>query len=181
MNNSVYNGNTPALEVYENRAMGTLGAFLFSLSGGIIWYVLFQVGFLAAISGFVGIVAAIKGYTLFAKKSSTYGVVISIAFTVVVMVAAWYLCNATEIYNVFKPELGDELSFMDCLKAVPDYFAEPEVAKAWIYNLAMGLGFSVLGGFWAVRDALKKQKAPTGGDAAANGEKSDDIGNIDNL
>ena len=55
------------IETRENTAAGIVGAFLFSLVGGILWFVLYQVGYLAAISGFVGVICAVKGYTFFSK------------------------------------------------------------------------------------------------------------------
>ena len=54
----------------ENVLAGTVGAFLFALVGGVLWYVLYQIGFLAAISGIVGVICAIKGYSFFAKRES---------------------------------------------------------------------------------------------------------------
>ena len=74
--------------VYENVLAGIVGAFLFSLAGGVLWYVLYMIGILAAISGLVGAICAIKGYSLFAKKESVKGIVISVILSLVVMVIA---------------------------------------------------------------------------------------------
>ena len=62
-------------EVEENVLFGIIGAFLFSLVGGVLYYVLYQIGYLAAISGIVGVVCALKGYAFFAKKESKRGIV----------------------------------------------------------------------------------------------------------
>ena len=53
-------------DIQENVLSGIVGAFLFSLIGGILWFVLYQIGYLAAISGLVGVICAVKGYTFFA-------------------------------------------------------------------------------------------------------------------
>ncbi|MCI5512677.1 MAG: hypothetical protein MR471_00975 [Clostridia bacterium] len=43
-------------EPQENVFAGAVGAFLFALAGGIVWFILYLLGFLAAISGIVGVV-----------------------------------------------------------------------------------------------------------------------------
>lgn len=53
--------------------LGLLGAFLFSLAGGLCWFTLYRLNLISAISGIVGVVCAIKGYSLFAKKESVGG------------------------------------------------------------------------------------------------------------
>ena len=67
--------NPPLPREKERILAGTLGALLFALAGGVLWYVLYQFGFLAGISGLVGVVCAIKGYSIFAKKESIKGLV----------------------------------------------------------------------------------------------------------
>ena len=58
---------TDSYNTRENVLAGIIGAFLFSLVGGILWFVLYQIGYVASISGLVGVVCAVKGYTFFAK------------------------------------------------------------------------------------------------------------------
>lgn len=48
----------------ENVALGIVGVFLFSLSGAVVWYICWQAGIVASLSGFVGVFCAIKGYAL---------------------------------------------------------------------------------------------------------------------
>ena len=45
----------------ENRVSGTVGAFLFALVGGAIYFALWQVGYIASISGLIAVVCALKG------------------------------------------------------------------------------------------------------------------------
>ena len=98
--------------VEENVVFGVVGAFLFSLAGGVLWYVLYQFGFFAAISGFVGVIAAIKGYAFFAKKESKKGIVISVIIAVVVLVIAWYLCLANDVFTAYSQWYADgEIDF----------------------------------------------------------------------
>ena len=57
-------------KIRENVVAGIVGAFLFSLAGGILWFLLYLMGFVAGISGLVGAVCAVKGYSVFSKKES---------------------------------------------------------------------------------------------------------------
>jgi hypothetical protein len=75
---------------------------LFSLAGGIIWFVLYQVGILAAISGLIGVVCAIKGYAIFGKRESTKGIIISTVIAFIVLVLAWYLCLSYDVYDAYQ-------------------------------------------------------------------------------
>ena len=45
--------------VNENVIAGIVGAFLFSLVGGVMWFVIYNLGFIAGISGLVGAVVAL--------------------------------------------------------------------------------------------------------------------------
>ena len=86
----------------ENRIAGTLGAFLFALAGGLVYFALWQVGFIAAICGAIAVICAMKGYKLFAKKESLYGVVTSVVVSVLVIAIAWYFCLAFDVYDAYK-------------------------------------------------------------------------------
>ena len=93
------NTNSTPMVQEENVLAGVVGAFLFALVGGALWFVLYQIGYLAAISGLVGVICAIKGYSFFSKKESTKGVVIATIMAVLVLVIAWYLCIGSRSYN----------------------------------------------------------------------------------
>ncbi|MBO5914066.1 MAG: hypothetical protein J6Q72_01845, partial [Clostridia bacterium] len=86
----------------ENVLAGIVGALLFSLAGGIVWFLLYQIGFLAAISGIIGVVCAIKGYAIFGKRESVKGVIISTVLAFLVIVAAWYLCLSYDVYKAYQ-------------------------------------------------------------------------------
>ena len=96
------NGNPEIIEQKENYLLGALGALLFALSGGIIWFLLYQVGYLAGISGLIGVICAIKGYKLFAKKESLAGVIISVVAAILVMIVAAYFCLSMDVYQAYQ-------------------------------------------------------------------------------
>ena len=74
MNNYIDNQNT---EVSENVLAGIVGAFLFSLVGAAVYFILNLFGYIASISGLIGAVCAVKGYAVFAKKESKKGIIIA--------------------------------------------------------------------------------------------------------
>lgn len=169
-------------EVHENVIAGIVGAFLFSLSGGIIYYLLYMIGIIAGISGLVGVVLAIKGYKLFAKKESVKGVVIASVFALLVIVLAWYLCLGKEIYDAFfvwynAGEIDYTLTYRECLKAVPIFLKEPEYVEfrnAAIRDLLFSLGFALIGSVGTVvttiRNIRKKEQLFAGENTAAGKE-----------
>lgn len=62
----------------ENVLLGIVGALLFSLAGTVTYFVLYQLGYLAALSGIVAVICAMYGYKLFAKGESKKTVVIAV-------------------------------------------------------------------------------------------------------
>ncbi len=148
----------------ENFIAGLVGAFLFSLVGGIVWYGLYQIGFIAAISGIIGVVCAIKGYAVFGKKESLKGVIFSVIIAAVVLVIAQYFCLATDVYNAYKEwfaagEIDFTVSFGEAVAGAHIFLADPAVAAGYIKDLAIGLLLCVFGAFGSVRLALAKAKA----------------------
>lgn len=157
-------GFAPELEVKENTFAGAVGAFLFALVGGVLWVVLYQLGFLAGISGIVGVICAIKGYQLFAKKSSTKGIVIAVIMTVLVLVIAWYLCLSLDAYQAHiawfeAGELDYRITFADAVLGSYIYLFDPETALSCWGDLLIGLLLCGTGCFAQVRQAVAKNKA----------------------
>ena len=148
-------------EAEENVLFGVIGAFLFSLVGGVLYYVLYQIGYLAAISGIVGVVCALKGYAFFAKKESKKGIVISIIMAALVLVIAWYFCLSNDVYLAYQEwyangEVDFTLTFFESVSVaymflldVPGYFAD----------LGISLLLAGVGCAGYVTKVLKKNKA----------------------
>lgn len=147
----------------ENVLAGIVGAFLFALAGGLIWFLLYLIGFMASISGLVGAVCAIKGYSLFSKKESIKGIVISVVIALLVMVLAWYLCLSLDVYNAYQGwyEAGEvefTLTFGESVQCAYLFLEEPEIALSYFGNLAMGLVFCIIGGGSYVYNKIKSVK-----------------------
>lgn len=158
---------TPPIQPVEQKKekvfAGILGALLFSLAGGIVWFLLYQVGFLAAISGIVGVFCAIKGYGIFGKRESVKGVIISTVMAFIVIVIAWYLCIGYDIYSAYQEwfaagDIDFTVSFFDAIGEVPLFFEDSELATAYLKDLGIGLLFCVIGAFGYVKAAIGKAK-----------------------
>lgn len=169
--------NYNVAEEKENVLAGAVGAFLFSLAGGVLWFVLYQIGFLAAVSGLVGVICAVKGYTIFAKtkNESKTCLILSVVIAVVVLVVAWYLCVGYDIYLVYQDwyEMGEvdfTLTFFESVRAIPVFFAEGEILVAYLKDLGFGLLFAALGviSYLSAREKrIKQQEAEAAAKARA--------------
>ena len=148
--------NTPELPVPENMVAGIVGGVLFSLIGVALYFVCYQMGFIAGICGLAIFFLTGLGYDIFAKtkgKKSTARLVTCILATVVMLFAAEYLSLAYEIYDFFK-DLG--ISFFDAFASVPDFMADPEVGNAVMEDLIFAYIFAVVA---IVSELVAKAKA----------------------
>ena len=129
----------------ENVLAGIVGAFLFSIIGGLLYFVVYQAGIIAGICGLVIFVLANFGYGLFAgtrKKASMVGLVAAIVATVIMIYVAEYVCVSFEIFQIYKNE---GITIFDAIRVTPEFLAEPEVGEA----VAEDLVFAYLFGFFA--------------------------------
>lgn len=174
--------NNTTVETKENVLAGAVGAFLFSLVGGILWFVLYQLGFLASLSGLVGVICAVKGYTFFAKmkKESKICLVLSVIIAIMVLAIAWYLCVAYDIYLAYQEwyaagEVDFTYTFFESVQVVPYFFQDSEILMAYLGDLGMGLLFAIIGVVSYLASREKKMKAA----AAAEAAKAEEIGETD--
>jgi len=153
----------PTFAPKENVLAGIVGAFLFSLAGGVVWFLLYQIGYLAALSGIVGVICAIKGYSIFAKRESVKGVVISSVIAFLVIVIAWYLCISYDVYLAYQDwyangEVDFTLTFFESIRAAVLFLEDSEILVAYLKDLGIGLIFCVIGAFGYVKSAIGRAK-----------------------
>lgn len=147
------NGFNPVQEKKENVLLGILGAFLFSLAGAVVWVVLDLIGFIAAISGLVGVFCAIHGYRIFAGKLSKKGIVIAIVIAFIVLAAAWYASIVIAVMRAL------ECPFSFAFKYSIPFLKENGLLGSSIWQLVLGLGFAILGSFGTIRMAFMNVNA----------------------
>lgn len=138
----------------ENVVLGILGALVGALLGGASIIGLSQLGYIASISGFILAFCTLKGYELLAKNLSTKGIVICIILMLVTPFVADVLDWGILIYR----ELGAYgFTFGDCLALLPEFFADGTITMGeYLKNLGMIYLFVIIGGFYTLKDALKK-------------------------
>ncbi len=150
-------------EPKENVVAGIVGAMIFALAGGVLWFILYQIGFFSALSGVVGTVCANIGYRLFARKESLKGTIISVVAAVIAILISWYMCLSFDCYNAFKEwfangEINYTLTFAQSVRIAYRFLAEPEIASPYFRDLAIGLILCAVGAFRFVSNGIKSHK-----------------------
>lgn len=150
----VYSPEQPAK---ENVLAGAVGAFLFALLGGGLYFIIYQFGYIAGICGLVTVVLATFGYQLFSgKKNSLKGVIIAIVMSVAAIFIGEYMGLAYEIYKEFKTEY--EITFFDAVRATPDFLAESEILASFMKDLLIGYALGALASFANIRNAIASNR-----------------------
>ena len=149
--------------VRENVLSGAIGAFLFALVGGALYFVIYMLGYIAGISGLVAVICAIKGYALFTKKESIKGVIIASVIAFCVMVIAWYFSIGYTIYEVYQEayiggEIDFYLTFFESMRAIPTFFEDGEFVAACIKELLIGLVFCLIASISYIITKVKEAK-----------------------
>lgn len=160
---SQYTESSDTAIVPENRLAGTVGALLFSLAGGIVYFLLYQVGYIAAISGLIGVICAFKGYEVFAKKLSKFGCIISVVMALLVIILAWYCCLAKDVYSAYQSwyadgEIDFTLTFAESLRNAYRFLSEPEISKSYVTDLIIGIFLCALGAVRPIINIVKGSK-----------------------
>ncbi len=125
-------------QVHENVIAGAVGAFLFALIGGILYFIVYQFGYIAGICGLIIVVLSMFGYGLFSgNKSSLKGTVIAIIMSILSIVLAEYLSLSYVIYDVYKTDLS--ITFFEAVQMTPDFLSEPDVMTAFLKDLGIAL------------------------------------------
>ncbi len=123
----------------ENVAFGIVGALLGSLVGVAAIVIIGQLGYVAAISGFILAVATLMGYEKFAGKSSKKGALISI----VIMAVMVYVGNHADWAFVIAREF--EADFFESFMAVNEVIALAGVESDYYMNLGLIALFTIIG------------------------------------
>ena len=128
----------------ERVELGVLGALLFALAGGVVYYALWSVNIIAAISGIICVICALKGYEIFAGVRTKRGIFISVAVSALMLVLAWYFCYCSDIHAYLEAafaagEAEYAPTIWECLSyGYMDLPANPGYLVDLILSLAMG-------------------------------------------
>ncbi len=151
----------PAAEKHENVIAGLVGALLFGLGGAALYFGLYQVGFIAGLCGLVIFVLANLGYGIFCGNKESVSlarIIICIVVTIALILLAEYFCLAFEFYRAVK-DYGGDLSFTDCLRAMPELLKDKEVLGAVAKDLLIAFALSAIAMGSTVAKMFKDRKA----------------------
>ncbi len=152
--------NTTPSDINDNGNIvaGVVGAFLFSIIGGILYFIVYQFGFIAGICGLVMFVLANFGYSLFAgtkNRNSVPGLVSSIVCMIVMLFLAEYLCLSYEIFRVYQTE---GITFFDAVWATPQFLAESDISGPFISDLLFAYIFGFFASISNIKNIIKARK-----------------------
>lgn len=136
----------------ESVVGGIIGAFLGSVLGVLCIVILGQLGYVAALSGFVMAVCTMKGYELLGRKLSVKGTVIS----VLIMLVMTYVGNQLDWAVALMREVG--LDIVTAYQTVDYMVVAGMMDGAYWANLVLVYLFALLGAVPTVINAMKNQK-----------------------
>lgn len=156
--NTQTDGNTPKKDTSaaapENVVVGIVGAFLFSLLGGGFYFAIYQIGFIAGISGLIIAALSIFGYQLFSgRKNSMIGAVVSIFMVLIVIFIAEYFCLSFEIYQNFHDSY--QITMVDAIRSTKNFLENKEILGAVVQDLLFAYALGFVAAASAIRNAFK--------------------------
>lgn len=149
----------PKADGNGNIVAGIVGAFLFSLIGAALYFIVYQLGVIAGVCGLVTFILANFGYGLFAgtkNKNSIVGLISAIVMMLIMIFVAEYFCISYEIFQIYKDE---GITIFDAVRATPDFLVEPELAKAVGSDLCFAYIFGIIASISNIINIIKSRKA----------------------
>lgn len=146
--------STPVFVKPENVLTGIVGAVIGAVLGGASIILLSQLGFVAAISGFILAVCTLKGYELLGGQLSKRGILISCVLMAITPYIADRLDWAIVISQAFAEE-GVTLGM--AFAAVHEVIAESDMMGEYVKTLGMLYLFVVMGAFSTLKGLFKKK------------------------
>lgn len=144
---TVINDDTP-----ENVGKGVLGILIGALAGIVLYNLLYAIGFVSAITGFVMAWLSILLYGKFSgKPGSKKGIILTIVIGLIATFIAVYLAWAIDAYSALKEY---EFTFPDILLNLFPLIKDLELTGSFIGDLALALLFTAIG---AISPLFRKQ------------------------
>ena len=137
----------------ENLAGGIVGALVGSLIGVASIVLLSQLGYVAALSGVIMAVCALKGYELLGGKLTKKGVIIS----TVIMIIMTYVGDRLDWGILIARELETDVFYG--YRLVPLLLSEEIIDMTnYVLNLVLVYAFLLVGAIPTIRNAMRKDK-----------------------
>ena len=138
---------------------GIVGAFLFSLGGVVLYFILYQLNYIAGLVGFVTFTLANLGYGVFTGtrgKSSMKGVIVSIVVTVIMIAVSEFICLGYIVHQELGKEWG--LTIFESMKMTPEVITYSEMWGDVALELGLAYFLAALGAIGSIIAAAKARK-----------------------
>lgn len=137
-----------------NLPLGIVGAVVGSLIGVVMWVVIYEIGFIAGITGFVMAVCCFKGYEMLGGRIDKKGIWICIAIAVIMLAAAEMITLGLEIHTSFSEYY--EMSLSESFRLIPYMLEEGEITAAVIEDLLFGYVFMAAASFSYIKSVHRQ-------------------------
>lgn len=130
-------------KVSSNVIPGIVGAFLGSLVGVAMWIVVYNLGYIAGLSGAVMVICSMMAYKKFGKCLDLKGIIICVVLCIGMIYISQRLSLSIELYKEFN-DYGYDVSFFDCYKNMFDVLDAADNKSAFWGDLGMGYALFAL-------------------------------------
>lgn len=136
----------------SNLAMGIVGALIGSLIGCVVYFLVWQLGYIAAVAGLITAVCAFKGYEMLGGVIDRKG---AIACIIVIIFAVFFANQVVWAYDIYKAFKEDGFTFFECFRVIKLVVDEAELTGQYYGNLVMAYLLTAVGCFKTVMDVFK--------------------------
>lgn len=141
----------------ENIIAGTIGAFVFGLVGGLLYFAIYRFGYIAGICGFITFSLSYWAYRKLSKATySIKGVIISIIVSLITIFLGEFFGLAYEVYDAFHADYG--ITFIEAVKLTPEFLGDSEILPSVIRDLAIAYFLGALASFGTIKQAIAANK-----------------------
>jgi|GEM_PF-4052107 len=141
-----------------NFPLGLIGAIIGVLLGGVIWFAIAKLGYIAGLAGFLIVFLSIEGFKRLGKGIDTKALIICIILSfIMIFLAQWtyYVVDTKEVYS----EWGITLTFQETNDLIIEVLKDnSEIRTDFIKDLAIGYGLSILCSFSYIKNLKKETK-----------------------
>lgn len=150
--------NKQALLAQKSKLLpGIVGALLGALVGIVVYFVLWQIDIIAALSGLVTAFCAFWGYRKLGSALDKKGIAVCV---VIILLAAFLSVRLSWAYDVYSVLREDGVSFSYCFENIEEINSfDSDLEDNYNYNTIMSLGMTALG---SVGFIVKEFKSNTG-------------------
>lgn len=138
----------------SNPVLGVAGAIVGAALGGIVWILVYQLGYIAAPCGLLMVFLAMKGYELAGKGLDRKGIILSVVVAAVMIYGAAYAAIVVSVYR----EIGSGISLEFAFRLTQMALTDPEAKSQFTKELLTGYGLSALCAFGMVIRRFKEAK-----------------------